>query len=151
MVGYREHRHSGYIEATAHTESLAYARTYAARNGRCVPKLSTWCAVYGPACLGARGDYTASRAWVVSAARRWPPLDSAIARTTTKNPMADRTPAIGALCVSRRRCAYACHASAAVESRAPATALGSAMPVAARLIGRRSALDVETSTLAAPI
>ncbi len=35
--------------------------------------------------------------------RAWLPLDTAIAMTTTKNPMTDSAPAMGALCVSRRR------------------------------------------------
>ena len=49
-------------------------------------------------------DYAARRSLVVSAVRRRQrPLDTAIAMTTTKNPMTDSAPAMGALCVSRRR------------------------------------------------
>ena len=32
-MSYREHRQSGYIEATDHAESMAYSRKYAARRG----------------------------------------------------------------------------------------------------------------------
>src|SRR6266446_5118375 len=35
--GYREHRQSGYIEATAHAGSVAYARKYAVRSGGFLP------------------------------------------------------------------------------------------------------------------
>ncbi len=49
-------------------------------------------------------DYAARRSFVVSAARRRrAPLDSNIATTTTRNPMTDRVPATGAVCVSSRR------------------------------------------------
>jgi hypothetical protein len=32
-VDYRDHRQSGYIEATAHAESVAYSRQYASQEG----------------------------------------------------------------------------------------------------------------------
>jgi len=52
--------------------------------------------------------------------------------TTTRNPVSDRMPATGALCVSSLRCEDACRASAAADSTDPANAIGSAMPAAER-------------------
>src|SRR5439155_23506335 len=82
-----------------------------------------------------RAGYVSRRSLGVSVARcRRAQPDRDIAITTTRNPMKDRLPATGALCVSRRRWEYACHVSAAAESTAPAKAIGRVMPGANRLI-----------------
>jgi siroheme synthase len=85
-----------------------------------------------------------------TASRRLAHTAETMAADATTYPRNDSIPAIGAACVSSRRCESACQASAPADSQAPATAMGRATLTGDLGTRLASALDVERRTPAAP-